>query len=171
MLFNVLPTWYHEKITDIDFSKLYEKGYRNILCDLDNTLTAFFNKYPDEKTVVFVNKIKELGFNFYVISNNRKKRVNDFCKTLDIKWLHRAGKPGVLKISLFMKENKIFPDDSIIIGDQIMTDIIMANRLEMHSILIEPVADQDLIVTKINRMFDHKIRSKLRIQGKLKGVD
>ncbi len=166
------PTWYHKTIYDIDFYKLWEKGFRNILCDLDNTLTAFFNKIPDEKVKNLIDKIRKIGFNFFVISNNRKKRVNMFCEPLDVNGsLYRASKPSVLRLSLFMKKNMIYPDETIVIGDQIMTDVILANRLDVASILIEPVADQDLIVTKINRSFDHKIRKKLRETGKLKGVE
>ena len=171
MLFNTVPTWYHQTIEDIDFQKLYDKGFRNILCDLDNTLTAFFNKDPEDKTVTLIKYLKQIGFNFYVISNNRKNRVTRFCEPLGIKYLWRTGKPGVLRVSMFMKEHKIYHDDTVIIGDQILTDVIMANRLDIKSILIEPVADQDLLVTKINRSFDHKIRKKLKENGKLKGVD
>ena len=40
---------------------------------------------------------------------------------------------------MFMKEHKIYHDDTVIIGDQILTDVIMANRLDIKSILIEPV--------------------------------
>lgn len=171
MLLKVVPTWYHQTFEDIDFQKLYDKGFRNILCDLDNTLTAFFNKDPEDKTISIVNYLKSIGFKFYVISNNRKKRVTRFCEPLDIKYLWRAAKPGVLKVSMFMKKNKIYHDDTIIIGDQILTDIVLANRLDIRSVLIEPVADQDLIVTRINRSFDHKIRKRLRLEGKLKGVE
>lgn len=171
MFLRTIPTWYHKTIEDIDFKKLYDKGFRNILCDLDNTLTAFFNKDPEDVTMSLVNYLKRLGFNFYVISNNRKNRVTRFCEPLGIKYLWRASKPSVLKVSMFMKKNKIYPDDTVIIGDQILTDIVLANKLDIKSVLIEPVADQDLIVTKINRSFDHKIRKKLRLEGKLKGVE
>ncbi len=171
MFHRTMPTWYHKTIEDIDFKKLYDKGIRNILCDLDNTLTAFFNKDPEDNTVLLINYLKSLGFNFYVISNNHKKRVSRFCDPLGIQYLWRAGKPGVLKVSLFMKKHKLFHDETVIIGDQIMTDIILANKLDIKSVLVEPVADQDLIVTKINRSFDHKIRKKLRLDGKLKGVE
>ena len=55
MLLKTVPTWYHQTFEDIDFKKLYDKGIRNILCDLDNTIKAFFNKDPEDKTVEMVN--------------------------------------------------------------------------------------------------------------------
>ena len=171
MLLKTVPTWYHQTFEDIDFQKLYDKGIRNILCDLDNTLTAFFNKDPEDKTIEMVNYLKSIGFNFYVISNNRKNRVTRFCEPLNIKYLWRATKPGVLRVLMFMRKNKIYHDETVIIGDQILTDIVLANKLEIKSVLIEPVADQDLLVTRINRSFDHKIRKRLKSDGILKGVE
>ena len=55
-----------------------------------------------------VNYLKSIGFNFYVISNNRKSRVTRFCEPLNIKYLWRATKPGVLRVLMFMRKNKIY---------------------------------------------------------------
>ena len=47
-----------------------------------------------------------------------------------------------------------------VIGDQVMTDVWGANRSGMYSILVEPINENDIWVTKINRMFERRILKK-----------
>ena len=41
-----------------------------------------------------------------------------------------------------------------------MTDVWGANRSGMYSILVEPINENDIWVTKINRMFERRILKK-----------
>ena len=43
------------------------------------------------------------------------------------------------------------------IGDQLMTDILGANRYGIYTILVDPLGKKDLKVTSINRFFEKKI--------------
>jgi len=42
-------------------------------------------------------------------------------------------------------------------GDQILTDVIGANRAKMYSILTKPIDDRDIFVTKVKRPFENLI--------------
>ena len=48
-------------------------------------------------------------------------------------------------------------------GDQILTDVIGANRVGMYSILTKPIDKRDIIITKIKRPIEEII-----IKGYLK---
>ena len=82
-------------------------------------------------------------------------------KLLDIPYVYFAKKP--LKC-VFYKANEMFKiedsEDIAVIGDQVMTDVWGANRSGMYSILVEPINENDIWVTKINRMFERKILKK-----------
>lgn len=43
------------------------------------------------------------------------------------------------------------------IGDQIMTDVIGANRCKMFSILVKPINEKDIWITKLKRPLENKI--------------
>ena len=43
------------------------------------------------------------------------------------------------------------------VGDQIFTDVIGANRCKMFSILVEPIAKKDLLITKIKRPLENYV--------------
>ena len=46
------------------------------------------------------------------------------------------------------------------VGDQIMTDVIGANRCKMFSILVEPISEKDIFITKIKRPIERMIINK-----------
>ena len=60
-----------------------------------------------------------------------------------------------------MNANNCSLEDTCIIGDQILTDIITAKRLKIKSILLKPACGNDLIKTKINRFIDNRIRRQM----------
>lgn len=44
-----------------------------------------------------------------------------------------------------------------VVGDQIMTDVIGANRSKMFSILVKPIEEKDYLITKIKRPLENII--------------
>lgn len=157
----LLPTWYAESIYKIDRKILKDNGIKNLFFDLDNTLVPFFYKVPDAKVIEFVRELEKEGFNVIVTSNNTKKRVATFAEPLNVKYLNSAGKPGIRKLKRYMEENNYSLDDTCIIGDQLLTDIITAKRLKIKSILLKPACNKDLIKTKPNRFIDNRIRNRM----------
>ena len=63
-------------IYDIDFDKLYHKGFTTIISDLDNTLMKYTEDLPDSKLENFIKDLKNMGFKIYLISNNKNKRLS-----------------------------------------------------------------------------------------------
>ena len=51
-----------------------------------------------------------------------------------------------------MKEEEIAS-----VGDQIFTDVIGGNRLKMFSILVEPIAKKDILITRIKRPLENLV--------------
>ena len=55
-----------------------------------------------------------------------------------------------------------------VVGDQLFTDIIGANRCKMYPILVNPITEKDILITKIKRPIENWIikRYKKQIGGK-----
>ncbi len=54
-----------------------------------------------------------------------------------------------------------------VVGDQIFTDVIGANRCKMFPILVEPINKKDIIITRIKRPIENMIIKKfLQKRGK-----
>lgn len=98
------------------------------------------------------NNLKSYGIKFYILSNtNKKEKVEKVAKELDLPYSMFAKKPlkkGFLEAqkNLNLESNQI-----AVAGDQIMTDVIGANRAGMYSILTKPIDKRDIFITKIKR--------------------
>ena len=61
----------------IDFEKLYEKGVRGLIFDIDNTLVPH-GAPADKRAVELFTRLKKIGFRCCLISNNQEPRVKMF---------------------------------------------------------------------------------------------
>ena len=155
MIKKLIPDYYFKSIYDIPLEELYQKGIRLILTDLDNTLISYGQTDPDSKLFEFKKKILDLGFEFILVSNSRKKRVDHFAELYDIPYVKFSTKPlkrGIKKAIKKVSKEKYKNDEIILLGDQLMTDILGAKRCKIGACLIEPIDKRtDILSTRINR--------------------
>ncbi len=123
---------------DISFEDFYQKGYRAVLFDIDNTLV-----YPDapanDSCKAFLNELKRLGYQVAVISNNKGPRVESFAADCGIEYVAKANKPLRSGYERGMRKLHSTPQTTLFVGDQLFTDVWGAGRLGIYSILVEPM--------------------------------
>ncbi len=161
------PTMYMKNIYEVDFKKVYEKGYRVLFIDLDNTLVAHDEKLPDENVFQLIDNLKALGFKIVILSNNHKKRVETFADPLQLKYIYSARKPLTFKYKRLIAEQNYNKNEILCIGDQILTDVRGANKLGLGSMLVDPLKHKDIIFTKLNRIIEKFVYKKLARKGHL----
>lgn len=163
---NYIPNKYKESIYKIDFLRLYEKGIRLLLIDIDNTLASYKTILPTEENLNLVKDLQEIGFEVILISNNNYKRVSTFTKPFDdVLFVHWALKPlkrGYKKA--LRKASKDYKKEQVAtIGDQLMTDVKGTKKMGFYSILVKPLERKtDVFTTKINRYFENKKIEKIK---------
>ena len=153
---------YVKDVFQIDLVKLKNEGKRVIFTDLDNTLVGAAVKKPTPEIIEFLNEAKELGFEVIIVSNNNQERVSYFAKDLSIKAAHhKALKPLKLKLRRILKQYD--RTQVIMIGDQLMTDVLVAKRLGLYTILVEPIhLHSDENSTKFNRRLERFVVKQLK---------
>jgi len=147
-----------QSIYDIDINFLVKLERRVILIDLDNTLSAYNIMVPSAQTYRLISDLKKSGLIPIIISNNREKRVKTYCSQLQVKYLYSTGKPRTKRIKRFLKDLGIDPMETILVGDQILTDLKLGRKLKSITILTEPISKKDQWTTKINRLIDRPLR-------------
>lgn len=162
-----LPTYVYESIYNIDFNALYAKGKRVILFDLDNTIATYNELEPTTKHIEFRNMLYNIGFKVFIVSNNKGKRINKFTKQFIVDGsLLKANKPFPKKTNTYLDKLKINKEEVIFVGDQILTDIVCANRVGIDSILVKTIdKSSQKWYTKINRLREKHIIKKLVKKG------
>lgn len=131
------PYEYVESVFTIDYDKLYKKGYRGLIFDIDNTLVPHGEDSTPEIDELF-NKIQNIGFKTFFLSDNGKKRIEKFLENIkNSQYIDNAGKPkpnNYLKAIEMMELDK---DKVVYIGDQTFKDILGANKADIPNILVK----------------------------------
>ena len=151
------PNKHLRDIKDVTIQLLKENNIKGLILDVDNTLIDYYRNFL-EGTEKWCENLKEQGIKMCILSNsNKKEKVQFVADKLDIPYLHFGTKP--LKRG-FKKAKDILQlqsENIAVIGDQIFTDIIGANRCKMFSILVEPINQKDIWITKLKRPIEEYI--------------
>ena len=87
------PKKYMDSTYEIDFEELYQKGYRGILFDIDNTLVPH-DAPATRQSVELFERLHAMGFATCLISNNKEPRVTPFAEAMNTPYVYKAGKPS-----------------------------------------------------------------------------
>lgn len=130
------PHEYVESVFSIDYEKLYQKGYRAVIFDIDNTLVPHGNDSVEEVDDLF-RRIQNLGFRTLLLSNNDEERILRFLKNIDSPYICDAQKPCRENYLKSVELLGVKKEETVFVGDQIFTDILGANRSGIDSILVK----------------------------------
>ena len=133
------PQEYWDSTYEIDFEKRYEEGKRGIIFDIDNTLVPH-GLPADERALELFRRLKAIGYQTVLLSNNKEPRVKSFAQQVDSLYIYKAGKPGNGGYEKALKLMEIEKQQALFIGDQIFTDVWGANRTGVTSVLVQPVS-------------------------------
>ena len=92
MLERFYPYEYADSVFSIDYKKLYNKGFRGLIFDIDNTLVHHGDDSVPEVDRLF-EQIHQTGLQTILVSNNDEARVKRFVKNIDTLYICDAGKP------------------------------------------------------------------------------
>ena len=165
MLKRFIPKQYVPTVFDISIQGLKDAGIHYIITDLDNTLVAWDQANATEELEAWFTHLRKEGFTIAIVSNNNKKRVKAFAEPLNIPFIYRAKKPltGGFDQALKLLNGK--KEEAVVIGDQLMTDILGGNRGGYNTVLVVPVKPSDSIFTKFNRIMERRVFSAMKRKG------
>lgn len=141
---------------DIPYEKLYERGIRALIFDIDNTLTEH-GKPATERTIALMERLKKIGFRICLLSNNKEVRVKMFNEPIQVDYIYKAGKPKRSGYEQAMEKMGSTPKNTIFIGDQLFTDIWGAKRTGIETYLVEPIDKQEEIQIVLKRYLEKPI--------------
>ena len=169
MLQMLYPDEYLDSTYTIDFKKLYKDGYRGILFDIDNTLVPH-GAPADKRAVALFKKLREIGFQTCLISNNKEPRVKSFCDKVGSTYVFKAGKPLPGGYEEGIRRMKTTKENTLFIGDQIFTDILGANLAGMPSFLVEPFQMEPFLRFRLKRFLEKGILKRYRKKERRKNL-
>lgn len=154
MMFQIFyPNEYLESTYSIDFENYYQKGFRGVIFDIDNTLVPH-GEPADEKAIALFESLREIGFSTMVLSNNKEPRVKSFAGQVNTKYIFKAGKPKAKGYRKAMEQMGTDENTTLFVGDQLFTDLWGANRLGIYSVLVKPIHPKEEIQIVLKRYLE-----------------
>ena len=140
MPFSPIPRGVYPSVTSLDPKKLKEKGITLVLADLDNTLVPYKVPEPTPDIVAWKEALERAGIRLFLLSNSRKPhRARHFAEALGIPFQGHSGKPKRGGYFKAMERMGARPEETVMVGDQIFTDTLGANRAGVVPLLVEPI--------------------------------
>lgn len=148
----------------IPFEKLYEEGYRGIIFDIDNTLVPH-GAPADIRAKKLFARLKELGFECCLLSNNHEPRVKMFNEEIKVHYIYDAHKPSVKNYQKAMELMKTDLKSTLFVGDQLFTDVWGAKRTGIRNILVKPIYPKEEIQIVLKRILEKPVLYFYKRQG------
>ena len=154
MMFDTFfPDEYVASTYVIPFEKLYEEGYRGIIFDIDNTLVMHGAPADDRAKKLFA-RLKGLGFECCLLSNNQEPRVKMFNEDVQVHYIFNAHKTSTVNYEKAMELMGTDKSNTIFIGDQLFTDVWGAKRTGIRNILVKPIHPKEEIQIVLKRKLE-----------------
>lgn len=162
-----LPNENLRTIYEINLDKLISKNIKGVILDLDNTLVPYKTRTVDINLKKWINRVKKRGIKTIILSNStfRGKSAKNVAKTLGVPIITNGLKPLPFRFRKALKILNLQPDEVVVIGDQILTDILGANLLKIYNIKVEPISKEEFITTSFNRIIERFIIKILKRRG------
>lgn len=151
------PKVYLNSVTEITLEFLEKNKLKGLILDVDNTLIDFDKKLSQE-VIDWCNCLKENKIKMCILSNtNKVEKVKKVANKLQLEYIYFAKKPLKKGFRRAKDLLKLENADIAVVGDQIFTDVIGANRSKMFAILVKPIDKRDILMTRIKRPFENMI--------------
>ena len=162
-----IPYAHSQSIYEIEMDFYKRNGIKTLFMDLDNTLDSYRAREPKPQTIKYVSELKKNKITPIIISNNKAKRVSGYANLLGVEFLSSARKPFSRRIKAEIARRNLKIDEVMLVGDQLMTDVLAAKGAGIKVVLTEKLVKEDQWTTHINRLIDRPIRKYHRKRNNL----
>lgn len=160
------PTRYVAHIELIDLEELQRQGIRCILFDRDNTVVPRDTHVAPPEVMAWLERARELGMGTYMVSNNwHADRVQKSAAELGCEGISHAVKPLPFNIRRALAHMGTPPEQAVLVGDQVFTDVLGGNLSGLTTILVRPQCDKDIFGQQIIRWVEGFVNRNARYEG------
>ena len=162
MALKFVPEYYFKTFNEASADFLTSIGVKGIVLDVDNTLEPYENPLPGEHVKQWLTELKEQGISAAIVSNNGGERINLFNSELGLPAYYKAKKPFKKNVLNAMKDMGTDKSNTILMGDQVFTDVWAAHNTGIRAILVPPIKDKTDVFTKFKRLLEKPILKKYK---------
>lgn len=132
------PSFWLKSVLAIDEEFLRKNRVRALILDMDNTLSMHGDLVAESGVPEWLDKMRKLGVRMCVVSNNTTKRVAPLAAKLGLPFTANGAKPLTFGVNKAIKKMRVKKRETLVVGDQIFTDVIAGNLAGIRTALVEP---------------------------------
>lgn len=156
------PTEAYHTLWEIELDKLVAAGKRLVLIDIDNTLLPWRSEDFPPESLDWLERGRELGLNFCILSNTRNvERLQRLSERMGVPYMQGKFKPSRMMYRAALERFGVRPEEAVMVGDQLFTDVLGANRAGIEAIWVKPMTSREFVGTRVNRIAERLVASRL----------
>lgn len=161
----VVPWAIFERVWEVPLEGLRREGVKGLILDYDNTLALWRGPLLRESRG-WMERALRAGVRLCVLSNAaRGRRVKRALKGMGVKVEARALKPLPFSFRRAARRMGLRPEEVVVVGDQIFTDVLGGNLAGMRTILVRPLGRREFVTTYFVRVLEGLVLRALRARG------
>lgn len=161
-MFTFVPDFVFNTFDEVSVEFLLENGIKGVILDIDNTLEPYEHPNPGEHVKKWLLALRDAGIGAAFVSNNNKDRVELFNTELGLPAYYKAKKPFKKNVLRAMDDIGSVKENTVLMGDQVFTDVWAARNAGVKAILVPPINDKKDFFTKFKRLLEKPILKKYK---------
>jgi len=146
-----------QDLLQIDFAAYATLGFKLVLLDIDNTLARHGAHQGDDFAREAVRRIRDAGMDCRIISNAATNRARQYAASLELAFTAMANKPSPKALLEACRQSGIPASQTMMVGDQLLTDIAAARRAGCLAILVRPRYEHEAWNVRLKRLIEKTI--------------
>lgn len=138
-----LPDRYFSRVSCIRIREdLLDEGVRLVMLDMDNTILSREDGLVPRDALAWLRSVEAAGIRALIVSNNWHARPYEVGVELGLSVVAKAMKP--LPFAFMAARRGFERRESLVIGDQVTTDVLGAHLAGIRAYLVAPLSEADL---------------------------
>jgi len=134
----ITPREYLEDVFAINLDSLDSNGIKLLLIDVNNTIIPTEASYPSIRIIHWFEQLKNYSFQTVLVSSGwDKSRLDSIAKALNVPVYYGVLKPILPAIKAILTKYAVSPEECVIVGDALLSDVLLAKLLGAYSILVK----------------------------------
>lgn len=157
---------YVASIDLIDVDGLVRDGVRLVIADRDNTCVPRDARVAPPEIADWFVRVRAAGIATCLVSNNFHG--TDIARTaaeLGCEKVDHAMKPAPFAIWWAMAKMGVGAEQTLLVGDQIFTDVLAGTFSGVRTVLVRPQSRRDLWYTQLFRVGEHVLLDGVTFEG------
>ncbi|MBM6676885.1 YqeG family HAD IIIA-type phosphatase [Olsenella uli] len=159
-------TRYVASLPKVSVEDLVADGVRLVLLDRDNTCVPRDAAEPPAEVMAWLARAREAGLGLCLVSNNfHSAQVRGSAERMGMDVVDHAMKPLPFALVRAMRLMGAVPGETVMIGDQVFTDVAAGNLAGVRTVLVRPQSRRDLWYTHVFRVFERLALRGVEFEG------